>query len=300
MELKTSKILHVGDGAVGKTSLHYRYTQNVFLTDYIPTVADILTVNVQHNNGGISLSLYDTSGQEDWDRIRQNFYYGFDLFIISFDVSNRVTFENVKTKWKKEFEYQYPSIPILLVGTKIDLRNDEKTKKRLEMKQIQGVSTEEGIELSYEIEAYGYVECSSLTGEGVEEVFHKAIEILYDRKYTKLNKLGKKKRKILLQKFMGEINYDSLNALRIDQTLLDSQQDFTYLLSIDPVDENEIKNHHFFGSDVQFVWKKQTVCDLPLTENSQTTKINSERHEEIDQMDKKNPKKKPKSKKLIC
>ena len=71
-------------------------------------------------------------------------------------------------------------MPFILVGTKLDLRNDPDTIARLQQKRRAPVNTEEGEALAHELGAYKYIECSALTQQGLKGVFDDAIRCVID------------------------------------------------------------------------------------------------------------------------
>ncbi len=123
MQMRSAKCVTVGDGAVGKTCLLIAYTTNAFPVNYVPTVFDNHTKTVMIDNEPISLGLWDAHcGGEDYDRLRPLCYPQTDVFIICFSIVSRTSFENVTKKWIPEVRHHQPTTPIILLGTKTDLR----------------------------------------------------------------------------------------------------------------------------------------------------------------------------------
>ncbi|KAG9319018.1 hypothetical protein KVV02_003516, partial [Mortierella alpina] len=84
----------------------------------------------------INLGLWDTAGQEDYDRLRPLSYPQTDVFLICFSLVSPPSFENIKTNWFPEINHHVPNIPTILVGTKLDLRKDRETLGKLREKRM--------------------------------------------------------------------------------------------------------------------------------------------------------------------
>ncbi|KAK1417334.1 hypothetical protein QVD17_26461 [Tagetes erecta] len=170
------KCVCVGDGAVGKTCMLICYTSNKFPTDYIPTVFDNFSANVAVDGSIVNLGLWDTAGQEDYSRLRPLSYRGADIFVLAFSLISRASYENVLKKWMPELRRFAPDVPVVLVGTKLDLR-DEKVFLSDHMGSNATTYTE-GEELRRQIGAAAYIECSSKTQQNVKAVFDTAIKVV--------------------------------------------------------------------------------------------------------------------------
>lgn len=201
----------VGDGAVGKTCLLISYTTNKFPSEYVPTVFDNYAVTVMYEyplpktyfkctteplfrigDEPYTLGLFDTAGQEDYDRLRPLSYPQTDVFLVCFSVTSPASFENVREKWFPEVHHHCPGVPCLIVGTQTDLRDDASVREKLAKQKMQPVRKEDGERMAKELGAVKYVECSALTQFKLKDVFDEAIVAALEPPTVK-----KPKRKIL-------------------------------------------------------------------------------------------------------
>eukprot|EP01123_Difflugia_compressa_P009785 TRINITY_DN3354_c0_g1_i1.p1 TRINITY_DN3354_c0_g1~~TRINITY_DN3354_c0_g1_i1.p1 ORF type:complete len:198 (-),score=34.32 TRINITY_DN3354_c0_g1_i1:73-666(-) len=189
--IENVKLVVVGDGAVGKTCLLIGYTSNSFLDEYVPTVFDNFSTNVQVGNKIAAISLWDTAGQEDFDRLRPLSYMDTDIFLLCFSLTHLSSFANISTKWHPEVNHYCPTSLQLLVGTKLDLRDNSTSEKEV-------ISTQQGQKLATAINAVRYMECSALTQNGLNEVFDVAIRVVVEGSEKKKKILKRKKKQCII------------------------------------------------------------------------------------------------------
>ena len=128
------------------------------------------------------------------------------MFLVCFSVISPASYENVKAKWCPEIQHHAPGVPIILVGTKSDLRNDTEKMKELSSKGtvfclaplrfslgalmddelcmcpgFEMVSLQKAQEMAKSINAKRYLECSALTQDGLKNVFDEAIRAALNR-----------------------------------------------------------------------------------------------------------------------
>ncbi|RZC08178.1 Rac-like GTP-binding protein ARAC8 [Glycine soja] len=129
-------------------------------------------------------------GQEDYNRLRPLSYRGADVFVLAFSLVSRASYENVLKKWIPELQHFAPGIPLVLVGTKLDLREDKHY--MADHPSLVPVTTDQGEELRKHIGATYYIECSSKTQQNVKAVFDAAIRMVI-KPPQKQNEKRKKK-----------------------------------------------------------------------------------------------------------
>lgn len=165
---------------------------------------DNYTASVMVDGRPISLGLWDTAGQEDYDRLRPLSYPQTDVFLICFSIVSPPSFDNVQAKvrppyppnpyprspssrcihtqreqWFPEIEHHAPNVPIILVGTKLDLRDDRATTEALRSRKMEAVSYEQALAVAKDIRAHKYLECSALTQRNLKSVFDEAIRYVH-------------------------------------------------------------------------------------------------------------------------
>jgi len=120
------KILLIGDSSVGKTCLLLRFVDNQYTESFVSTIGvdyKIKTIRDENNNT-IKLQIWDTAGQERFRTITSSYYHGAHGIIVVYDITDHVTFTNVK-QWLEEIaRYASQTVAKLLVGNKSDLEGD--------------------------------------------------------------------------------------------------------------------------------------------------------------------------------
>ncbi|ODM97646.1 Rho-related protein rac1A [Orchesella cincta] len=170
--MESIKCVIVGD-CVGKTSMLIKYTTNDFPNESIPTIFDQYTANLCVDGKPVTLQLWDSSGLESYDCLRPTMYPRTDVCIICFSLTEPShSFENVLEKWCPEVMRHIPKVPIILVGTKLDLRDAQFPPNKIEESLIKGR------ELAMRINAARYMECSALTNIGLAEVFQSCVRVV--------------------------------------------------------------------------------------------------------------------------
>ncbi|KAK0406324.1 hypothetical protein QR680_018505 [Steinernema hermaphroditum] len=179
------KCVVVGDGTVGKTCMLISYTTDSFPVEYVPTVFDNYSAQMTVDGHSVNLGLWDTAGQEDYDRLRPLSYPQTDVFVLCFSIVGPVSFDNVQTKWIPEIRHHCPDAPILLIGTKQDLRDDADTLRTLAAEGKAPITKSQGQKVASRIKAVRYLECSALTQQGLKAVFEEAVRAVISPKPAK-------------------------------------------------------------------------------------------------------------------
>jgi len=141
------KVVTLGDGGVGKTSLIMRYVYGVFSGVQQTTIgSSFVERDVTVADATYKLRLWDTAGQERFDALTGFYARGARAVVICYDMTDRDTFEKVTTRWVKKVEddVQQGACHLCIVGTKADLVRDHPSRAAVSAQDVSDLKAELG------------------------------------------------------------------------------------------------------------------------------------------------------------
>ncbi|KAM7163651.1 rho-related GTP-binding protein RhoD-like isoform 2-T2 [Macrochelys suwanniensis] len=141
---------------------------------YVPTVFEKYSASFQIGGKPVQINLWDTAGQEDYDRLRPLSYTEAHVILMCFDVTSPNSFDNILTKWYPEVNHFCKGIPIVLVGCKTDLRKDKVLLRRLHEDRLEPITYHKAEAMAREVHAVTYLECSAKYQENITNIFMEA------------------------------------------------------------------------------------------------------------------------------
>ena len=153
------KYIIIGDSAVGKSNMLLRYIHDRFNEDFHSTIGvEFGAKNIQIDGKVFRIQIWDTAGQETFRSITRAYYKNSVCAFVVYDISNRATFDNIKS-WVEDCKRLSPkTVLMVLVGNKIDLEERRE------------VSYNEG-SIFAQKNGMLFFECSAKTGNNVEQIF---------------------------------------------------------------------------------------------------------------------------------
>jgi small GTP-binding protein len=146
-----------------------------FPKEYEPTIFENYVAEIRLDSIPVQLALWDTAGQEEYERLRPLSYSKAHVILIAFAIDTPDSLENVTVKWIEEVRSICgPSIPVILVGCKADLRPPNAHNANPDDESLPFVPRARAERVASEIGARAYKECSALKTDGVDDVFEAA------------------------------------------------------------------------------------------------------------------------------
>lgn len=159
-EATTIKIILVGNSASGKTSLLLQYNDETVPETLCSTISvDFNVKTIEIDKKQYKLQIWDTTGQERFSSITDNFYRSLDGVILTFDVHTRASFEGL-SKWLNKTREHAPNVPILLVGCQSDKPDT-----------LDSITDFEANQFAQQNKLLGYVETSAKNNINVDDAF---------------------------------------------------------------------------------------------------------------------------------
>uniref|UniRef100_A0A0B7A1Q1 Uncharacterized protein n=2 Tax=Arion vulgaris TaxID=1028688 RepID=A0A0B7A1Q1_9EUPU len=177
------KCVALGDGNVGKSALMLTYLIGRYPTECPPGPMDGHSefnhvtnkpITLNQDNVEVRMTLIDSYGQDEYDKLRERVCASADVYMLCFDVSKPVTLERISHQWLPEMrKYSTPETPFIVVGLKTDIR----TKAQADGTDITNfVTYTEALKEAGELGASSYIECSAKNNTGVKRVLEKAAQ----------------------------------------------------------------------------------------------------------------------------
>ena len=198
-EQQTYKIIIIGDGDVGKSSIMLRFIKNSFDDSINSTIGvDFSSKKIKIKGHDIKINIWDTAGQERYNSITTNYYKNVDAALVIFNLNNKSTFDNVQNIWIKNIQDKCGDIPFILVGNKSDIEERE-------------VFYTAGNDLAntYNIPYYEISAKNDGSYDIIESIFKKLIEKVY---YINNDKYLDDKEHTIIEILSSPIKKDTFNS----------------------------------------------------------------------------------------
>jgi len=163
------KLVVLGEGGVGKSTLSVQFVKNQFVTEYNPTIEECYRKQVTIDGATCMLDILDTAGQEEFSALRHQYVRQGQGFLIVYSITDKLSFERLQHFYSNIYrvkEDEIPKgfkIPIMIVGNKCD------------MEEHRVVTTEQGQEFARSVGCL-FIEASAKTRVGVEEAYFNLVK----------------------------------------------------------------------------------------------------------------------------
>lgn len=176
MTTVSKKLCVIGDGCCGIFDLIWYLANGSPIGKCVPGIYLTFLATVQVDSTLVHLSLHHCPGQEDYDRLRQLYYPGTDVLLVCFSVDSPESLENAELRHFSEVQHYCPGVPVILVATRIECRDDQYTCKLLAKTNQKPLTTSDGRAVADRLGVYAYLECSENSGQGINELLTTAAQ----------------------------------------------------------------------------------------------------------------------------
>ncbi|CAF0710038.1 unnamed protein product [Brachionus calyciflorus] len=199
------KIILIGDSSVGKSSIIFRYVDDLFHDSYVSTIGvDFKTKTINVNDNLLKLQIWDTAGQERFHSITYSYYRSAQAIVLVYDVTNANSFENI-SKWLRNVdEYAGEEKLKIIVGNKCDAED------------LRAIPFEHGEKLAKK-NNIEFIETSAKSNVNIDKLFRNLSKVLLE-KGTKLTPDGNNS----FKNYTGEADYSIKSLMSYTQSSVNS------------------------------------------------------------------------------
>lgn len=247
------KLILIGDGRVGKTSLRRTFMGEKFEENYLNTIgADFSYKQIEIDDGiEVSVSIWDLAGQKTYEKVHPQYYAGASGVMVVYDITNEESFLNIR-KWidKYHLHSEYPDTPFLVIGNKLDLISEDQ--KLIDEKNLENLLEELRGENDNKI-SFNSILTSAKTGLGVDDAFSSLIKnIIAQRVPSYTQRISKEKPKSFVIPAAYLILFDDMygpkiiarSPITLSESKAYSDKEFGSAIKISSViDLDDVINH---------------------------------------------------------
>lgn len=245
-QLNRQKIIFCGDAGVGKTSIINSIMGQKFVEDYEPSIGvDFFSKTIRYKGRLIKLQIWDSAGQEKFKSLIPNYIRGSSLIFLIFDVSKKMSYDHL-TDWIQFITNIENNSVIIIVGNKIDLKNDREVNK-------------EEAEKFCKENKYEYFEVSAKEGTNINNLLYSSVASLPI--FNAINVEAISKENIienLLQENLDSLRYETnTNTNESNQNNINNKNDVNQSNLTDMTRNNEMVNKNGLLNQSG---KKRSMC----------------------------------------
>ena len=194
------KLCIIGDSNVGKSNFLFKFIEGQFSPLHVATIGfdyKSRIITLPNFKKKVKLQIWDTAGQEKYMSVNKNLFQRVQGVILMYDITSRETFERLNI-WLDIIKQMTNDIPIVLVGNKLDLEDNEDDGRIIEYGEGEDFAKEND---------FDFFEVSAKNGTNVEKAFisiaEKILKIMQDERSISIVKLESDVKKLKQKKKCG-------------------------------------------------------------------------------------------------